>query len=120
MPTETCGRPWSSVVFTIGIMSLKIIPTHPHLTSYMFPCTPVELHQGFILAEERILTNRSGVFGWGDHAPHEVHVFDQDGREIRKEELAKYVKAYQMEGKSWTELRLPVGFAAAIIRKTGK
>lgn len=99
---------------------LKIIPTHPHLTSYMFPCTPVELHQGFILAEERILTNRSGVFGWGDHAPHEVHVFDQDGREIRKEELAKYVKAYQMEGKSWTELRLPVGFAAAIIRKTGK
>ena len=48
----------------------------------MFPITPVELHEGYIIGQERIVTNRSGLFGWGDDSRHEVHVFDDQGREV--------------------------------------
>ena len=56
-----------------------MIPTHVALTHYMFPITPVELHEGYIIGQERIITNRSGLFGWGDSSRHEVHVFDDQG-----------------------------------------
>jgi hypothetical protein len=36
------------------------------LTEHMYPTTPIEIHAGYVIARERILTNRSGLFGWGD------------------------------------------------------
>jgi len=46
----------------------------------MFPITPMELHEGYIIGKERIVTNRSGLFGWGDNSKHEVHVFNEEGK----------------------------------------
>ena len=92
---------------------LQVIPTHPHLTSFMFPITPLELHEGYLLGQERIITNRSGLFGWGDSSRHEVHVFDDRGREVPEFSAP----AVTREGRVFTELRLPEDYCAAIVRK---
>ncbi len=91
---------------------LTVVPTHPHLTSYMFPATPIELGEGYLIARERIVTNRSGLFGWGDSSRHEVHVFDDQGREVPDFQAPTVVQ----DGTTFTELRLPEDYSAAIIR----
>ena len=47
----------------------------------MYPFTPIELHSGVLIGKERILTNRSGHFGWGDASAFRAHVFDSDGKQ---------------------------------------
>jgi len=90
---------------------LTVVPTHPHLTSYMFPSTPIELGEGYLIARERIVTNRSGLFGWGDSSRHEVHVFDDQGCERTDFQTPTVVR----DGMTFTELRLPEDYSAAIL-----
>ncbi|MBI5094854.1 MAG: hypothetical protein HZB26_20745 [Candidatus Hydrogenedentes bacterium] len=92
---------------------MTVIPTHYTLTRYMYPITPMELHEGYIIGRERIITKVSGLYGWGDAAAHEVHVFDDAGRE------AEGFSAPQVtvDGKTYTELRIAEGWSAAIVRK---
>ena len=55
----------------------------PSLTSKMFPFTPIELHGGWLVGKERILTAVSGEFGWrGERPDVDVFVFDELGREV--------------------------------------
>jgi hypothetical protein len=86
---------------------------YPTLTQYMFPSTPIELHEGFVIARERIVTNRSGLFGWGDKSKHEVHVFDDTGKEVPGFKAPIVTR----DGKTYTELRIAEGWTAAIVRK---
>jgi len=90
-----------------------VIPTHHHLTRYMYPITPLELHEGYVIGNERIITNRSGLFGWGDNSKHEVHVFNDEGREVEGFEAPLIT----LEDKTCTELRIGEDWSAAIIRK---
>ncbi|MBI4025177.1 MAG: hypothetical protein HY360_09365 [Verrucomicrobia bacterium] len=90
-----------------------IIPTHKTLASYMFPITPMELHEGCILGKERIITKLSGFYGWGDPSSHEVHVFNEKGEE-QPDFKTPLVKR---NGQTFTELRIAEGWSAAIIRK---
>jgi hypothetical protein len=90
-----------------------VVPTHPHLTQYMFPITPMELHEGYIIGKERIVTNRSGLFGWGDNSKHEVHVFNDQGKEVENSNAPTVVR----DGKTFTELRLAEDWSAAIVRR---
>lgn len=92
---------------------MTVLPTHPTLTSHMFPITPVELHEGYIIGKERILTNRSGIYGWGDASTHEVHVFNAEGVESLEHEA----KSVNLDGQTVTELRLLPGWSAAIVRR---
>ncbi|MEW6356923.1 MAG: hypothetical protein AB1696_11385 [Planctomycetota bacterium] len=85
---------------------------YPMLPEYMYPITPIELHDGYIIAKERILTNRPGIYGWGDRSAHEVHVFDETGKEV-----SFAAKPIEKDNATWTELRLPRHYVAAIIRK---
>lgn len=56
----------------------------PSLSSKMFPFTPIELHAGWLVGKERILTVMSGEFGWrGERPDVDVFVFDDCGREVR-------------------------------------
>ena len=87
-------------------------PAYETITKFMFPITPMELHEGYIIGKERILTNRSGLFGWGDASQHEVHVFDNTGREVH----GFKAPAIEREGATFTELRLAEGWSAAIVR----
>ncbi len=92
---------------------LTVIPTHPTLTEHMYPITPLELHEGWIIGKERIISSRSGLFGWGDMSRHEVHAYDEKGREMKnfKAPLVKRASA------NFSELRLAEGWSAVVIRK---
>jgi len=92
---------------------MTVIPTHHHLTRYMYPITPLELHEGYIIGEERIITNKSGLFGWGDASDHEVHVFDDTGREVEDFDAPLVT----LDDKTYTELRIAEDWSAAIVRK---
>jgi hypothetical protein len=92
---------------------LNVVPTHHHLTRYMYPITPLELDEGFLIGKERIVTNRSGRFGFGDASRHETHVFDHQGREVAEFDAP----LANVAGKTYTELRIPEGWSAAIVRK---
>ena len=85
---------------------------YPTLTEYMFPATPMELHPGYLIARERIVTKKSGIYGWRDNSRHEVHVYDHNGREVKNFTAPQLKK----ENAVWTELRLPEDYSAVIIR----
>lgn len=54
--------------------------THRTLASEMFPITVEEIHDGVVKGKERIVTFRSGVYGWrDDHSLHFIHHFDGRG-----------------------------------------
>ena len=89
-----------------------VIPTHATITEHMFPATPIELHEGYILCKERILTNRSGNFGWGDRSGFAIHVYDREGRATD----GKEARAFEKDGRTWAEIRIPEGYSAAIVR----
>jgi hypothetical protein len=89
----------------------RIRPTHRTLTAYMFPLTPVELGHGYIIAKERILANRSGLFTWGDRCAFTAHVFDREGLEVKWP-----VKAIERNGVTYAEVRIPEGYSAALVR----
>ena len=92
---------------------LQVIPAYETITKYMYPLTPVELHEGYLIGKERILTNRSGLFGWGDASKHEVHVYDDTGREVP----GFKAPLLERDGSTMTELRIGEGWSAAIVRK---
>jgi len=83
------------------------------LTEHMFPFTPIEIHSGYVIGKERIITTRSGLFGWGDASNFTAYVYDRDGRATDRYS----VKKIERDGKTYAELRMPEGYAAAIVRK---
>ncbi len=94
----------------------QVYPTEPTLTSWMFPVTPVALGEGFIIGEERILTNRSGYFGWGDKSTFEAVVFNEKGQRTDAITIPLVVQ----NGKNLAEVRIPGGYSVALIRKAPK
>jgi hypothetical protein len=90
-----------------------VIPTHTTLTEHMYPFTPVELHRGYVIGRERIITRQSGLFGWGDAARHEVHVYDDSGREVPGYPAPQITR----QGATFTELRLAEDWSAVIVRR---
>lgn len=91
----------------------QVTVSYPSITEEMFPCTPLELHEGYILAEERILTNTSGTFGWGDDSEFDVHVYDPTGLEVADFEAP----IVEQNGARYVELRLPRDYMAAVVRR---
>lgn len=93
--------------------SPSITPSRPTLTEAMFPITPINLGHGFIIGQERILTNRSGLFGWNDTSTFTVQVYDRMGRRDDKTAVPRVIR----DGKAYAEVRIPEGYSAAIIRR---
>ena len=58
------------------------------------------------------MTNRSGLFGWGDKSDFAAHVYDREGKETEKYKVQKVVR----DGKTYAEVRIPGGYSAAIVR----
>ena len=92
---------------------MNVIPTHHHLTRCMYPITPIELQEGYVIGEERIITKKSGLFGWGDDSAHEAHAFDDTGREVEGFDVPSVTK----DGKTYSEIRIAEDWSAAIVRK---
>ena len=82
------------------------------LAEYMYPFTPIELHKGYVIGKERILTNRSGLFGWADDSDFKAHVYDDDSKETDGSQVKKVTR----DGKTYAEVRMPEGYSAAIVR----
>ena len=91
----------------------KVYPEYPTMTKWMYPFTPVELHKGYLIGEERIITKNSGLFGWGDNSDFEAVVFGTDGQVTDRYP----VKKVMLDGKTYAEVRIPGNCAAVIIRK---
>jgi hypothetical protein len=55
---------------------------YPHdMMPYVFPFTPIELHAGYLLGQERIITTHSGNYGWsGEKVLSLSHHFDENGK----------------------------------------
>ncbi len=49
--------------------------------NHMFPLTPVELHRGWVLGRERLITCLSGKYHWPGSEPPKIFLFDRVGRE---------------------------------------
>lgn len=86
--------------------------THETISKYMFPITPVELHEGYIIGKERILTNRTGVYGFGDASEADLHFYDKNGYEVKRK--AKKIKK---NGKVYYDVKLGEKESCAIVRK---
>lgn len=93
--------------------------TYEKAVSRMFPFTPVEIREGVLIGRERIITNRSGIFGFGDRSGHEVYIYGPEGREVGRGEGIEglSVRTFERGGKVYTELRLPPRFLAVIERR---
>jgi len=52
---------------------------YPTITQHMFPFTPVELHHGWVLGEERLITAVPGTFSLGDDDAVTVYWYDAAG-----------------------------------------
>ncbi|MBM4086020.1 MAG: hypothetical protein FJ272_14645 [Planctomycetes bacterium] len=75
--------------------------------------TPVELHEGVVLGQERIHTARSGRFGWPDGSPADVYVVDGQGARV----AVPMVKEVKEAGRRLYEIRLPGDHFAILVRK---
>jgi hypothetical protein len=87
--------------------------THKTLTEHMFPITPIEIHSGYIIGKQRIITNRSGMFSWGDTSEFDAYVYDRQGK-LTDQYTAKPI---MQDGQAYAELRMPEGYSAAIVRR---
>lgn len=87
-------------------------PEHKTLTEHMYPTTPIEIHSGYVIGQERIITNRSGLFGWDDQSDFRGFVYGRDGRPTD----GYPVKKVERDGKVYAEVRIPGGYSAAIVR----
>ncbi|HQZ68185.1 MAG TPA: sugar-binding protein [Planctomycetaceae bacterium] len=92
---------------------MTVTPTHKTITSQMFPITPQEIHAGYLIGKERIVTRLSGTYGWGDDSRHELHVYNDQGEEVADFEAPFTEK----NGVTWTELRLAEDWSAVIVRR---
>jgi hypothetical protein len=51
------------------------------ISAHLFPFTPIELHHGYLLGQERIIATHAGNFGWpGQRWMVAVLHFDRDGK----------------------------------------
>ncbi|MFV1964859.1 MAG: hypothetical protein ACC628_05515 [Pirellulaceae bacterium] len=82
------------------------------LTEHMYPITPLEIHAGYVMGEERIITNRSGLYGWNDASEFRAYIYDREGRAT--DDFP--VRTVHRTGKRYAEVRIPGGYSAAIVR----
>lgn len=82
------------------------------ISPLVFPFTPVELHQGYLLGQERIIVTHGGTYGWPKEAPLVLsHHLDKDG----KRHAAAWVTSYR-QGECRTAVALSDGEAAVLER----
>ncbi len=48
--------------------------------NHMFPFTPVEINEGYLIGRERMITAVSGTFKW--HRDPQIYLFDLKGKPI--------------------------------------
>lgn len=64
-----------------GFLLVGTRHNYPHeISRYLFPFTPIELHHGYLLGKERIITLHPGKYGWpGERCLVQVRHFNREG-----------------------------------------
>jgi hypothetical protein len=88
------------------------VETSESVLKHCYPITPLELHDGYILGRERIVTARSGSFGFGDSSPLTAVVFGPDGKQ-RPARAAAVAAA----GHTFCRLQLEQGSIGIVTRR---
>jgi hypothetical protein len=57
-----------------------------------YPFTPLELHEGWLKGKERIITDRSGTFGWDDSFTATLFLYDKTGNVAQTLQFERPVK----------------------------
>ena len=57
---------------------------HSISTDHIYPITPVELHEGYIIGKNKIVTIRSGKYGWRKAEANDlkVYLYNDKGEKI--------------------------------------
>jgi hypothetical protein len=67
-----------------------------------YPFTPMELHKGWVKGKERIVTNKSGRFGWNGSFKAKIWSYDKNGEKLVPDppvnEYANYAELVVSEG----------------------
>jgi hypothetical protein len=98
-----------------GVLTSYVWPSDPEVPTFqplMYPITPVELRAGMVLGEERILTNRSGRYGWPDGSQADVYVINAQGRCVSKPQT----RTVREDGRRLIEVRMPGDHFAILVR----
>ena len=92
--------------------------TSPNILPHMYPITVRELHAGWIVGDERIITLHSGRFGWGASASSGngssavMHCVDESGHSVaRAVAVAKAAR-----GNVWFNVEVPLGGVCVLVR----
>ena len=88
-------------------------PAAWNFTDVMYPITPVELREGMVMGAERILTARSGCFGWPDGAAAEVYVVNAEGKRVPTGMVREIIR----NGRRLYEIRMPGDHFAILVRQ---
>lgn len=98
-----------------GVIALPSWSEEPKGTTFLqllYPITPIEIREGMVIGEERLLTNRSGRYGWPDGSKADVFVFDGEGKLVPK----PLVTQAREGGKLVMEVRMPSDHFAILVR----
>ena len=89
-------------------------PEGLHYMHVMYPITPQELRPAMILGRERIVTTRSGRYGWPDRRAGGTvtYVFDGEGKPVAD----PMVKTVHQAARTLTEVRMPSDHFAVLVR----
>lgn len=79
----------------------------------MYPITPVELHEGVVLGQERILAARPGCFGWADGAAADAYVVDAQGNRVERPDVEEVHRA----GGRCYQVRMPANCFVVLVRR---
>ena len=104
----------------IRFVRLAVLPIgtradYPHeISRFLFPFTPIELHSGYLLGKERIVTIHDGNYGWpGEQCLVQLHHFNREGKR-NSSELSTLIGAEARtsvklsDGEAFILERLPV------------
>jgi hypothetical protein len=80
---------------------------------HTFPFTPLEIHAGYLIGKERIVTNRSGRFGWDDNSKARFFMYDGKGNIVKSPDI----KTVKENGTNIYEVRMPSNYVAVLVRK---
>jgi hypothetical protein len=98
-----------------GILALPSWTEEPQGLTFLhllYPFTPIDIRSGTMFGEERIITCRSGRFGWLDGSAATAYVFDGDGKQVPAPQVAQV----RQDGHSLTAVRMPSDHFAILVR----
>jgi hypothetical protein len=105
---------FTNVTRALGLATLLVGTRRTYeydVSPYLYPLTPIELHHGYLLGEERIVTMHSGSYGWpGETVDCKVHYFNANGK------LRETVDATAGPGDARIALELGDGEVAVVER----